>query len=331
MQVAARYFDGKTSRTHQVVLSVEGDMAYLRGDAERDCPLGELKVSERTSYGARKVTFPDGAYLEVLDKAAFDLLLEATGHRDSFVVRLQHSWRATLAATAAIVAVLTLSYFYLLPVAAGIVADALPESVEHKLGAGALAFLDEHVLKPSELPAGQRSALVEKFASLTAPLPDHPHYQVLFRKASIGPNAFALPSGQIVVTDELAKLLADDDDAMMAVLAHELGHLHRHHLTRRLIQTSAIAATTTLLFGDVSAIVANFPTVMLDLKYSRDAEREADDYAMDMLERNGIGLQHMDLVFQRLGKLDKGAAPYLSTHPLTEERRQRIRQREGSN
>ncbi|MFY0104218.1 M48 family metallopeptidase, partial [Acinetobacter baumannii] len=87
---------------------------------------------------------------------------------------------------------------------------------------------------------------------------------------------------------------------LMGVLAHELGHVHRRHLMRRLIQSSAIAATATLLFGDVSAVLANIPTVLLDLKYSRDIEREADDYAIAMFKANGLPRQKLALVFEKL-------------------------------
>ncbi|MFX6702058.1 M48 family metallopeptidase, partial [Acinetobacter baumannii] len=108
-------------------------------------------------------------------------------------------------------------------------------------------FLDQHVLAPSKLDAQRAKGITSRFRALTAPMADAPDYQIVFRKSRIGPNAFALPSGQIVVTDEIVQLL-DDDDALMGVLAHELGHVHRRDLMRRLIQSSAIAATATLLF-----------------------------------------------------------------------------------
>jgi predicted Zn-dependent protease len=94
---------------------------------------------------------------------------------------------------------------------------------------------------------------------------------------------------------------------------------------RRVIQSSAIAAFATLLFGDVSAIVANIPTLMLDLKYSRDAEREADDYAIAMLKANGMSLSSLVQGFEKLEDKADGITPYLSSHPPTAERIERIR------
>ncbi len=149
--LAARYFDGQSSRLYHVTLSVRDGVAVLTGDIERSCPLGELHVSERSSHAVRKVSFPDGAYLEIADQAAFNALLHDTGHRDGWVVRLQQSWRGALLATVATVLALWLSYQYLLPVAAKGIAYAIPQSVERQLGQGVLDFLDRHVFEASKL------------------------------------------------------------------------------------------------------------------------------------------------------------------------------------
>ncbi|MCI1006316.1 M48 family metallopeptidase [Herbaspirillum sp. C7C8] len=321
MTVSASYYDGKTSRRYLVTLTVSGGVAQVRGEVERDCPIAGLHVSERLNRAARKVSFPDGAYLEIIDGAAFSALLRGIGQRDSLVVRLQQSWFHALTACAVLVAVVVLSYLYLLPLAAQGITAMLPVSVDRQVGQDTLDFLDTRVLSPSRLDAHRARAITARFRAMTTPLPDAPDYEIVFRKSRIGPNAFALPSGQIVVTDEIVQLL-DDDDALMGVLAHELGHVHRRHLMRRLIQSSAIAAMATALFGDVSAVLANIPTVLLDLKYSRDIEREADDYAIAMFKANGLPRQKLALVFEKLGEMDKDgpAARYLSSHPANEER-----------
>lgn len=326
MGISASYFDGRTSRRHAVEFTVDGDTAVLTGDIERRCPLGDLRVSERTRHVPRKVTFPDGAYLEGMDAAQFDSLLSDTGHRDSLVVRLQQSWRATLIACAATLALLGIGYVYVLPAAAGAIARTLPESVERSIGRGALQLLDERLLAPSALPAQRRQAIAERFRSLTPARDGAPSFELLFRKSRIGPNAFALPSGQIVLTDDIVDLLKDDD-AVVAVLAHELGHLHERHLLQRVVQSSLVG-TVALLIGDASSIAASLPVLMLELKYSRDAEREADDYAMAMLSANGIPLAALIRAFEKLGERGADPPPYLTSHPTTEERIERIRRRQ---
>lgn len=322
--VPAFYFDGKSSRRYSVSLAVRNGAAILAGEVNRECALSELRVSERLRSARRKVTFPDGAYLEILDPVSFDTLLSLTGHQDSLVVRVQHSWRSTLAALAATAVVLVLGYLYGLPAVAEITAKTLPESAERMIGGETLAFLDKRMLAPSTLSLPQQEAITKRFRALAPPADGMPYFEIVFRKSRIGPNAFALPSGQIVLTDEIVRLV-DDDDALMAILSHELGHLHERHLMRRLIQGSMIGAAATVLFGDISSVAANIPTVMLDLKYSRDAEREADDYAIAMLKKNGIDISALIHTFEALEKETGDHSPYLSSHPPANERIERIR------
>lgn len=325
-EVAARYFDGRSSRLHRVTLSVEGDHAVLRGEAERREPLHALRVSERSRHAARKVSFADGAYLEVDDGVAFAHLLHDTGHRDGVVVRLQQSWRAVLASTVATVAVLWLGYLYLLPALAAGIAAALPAQVERQLGEGVLQLLDRRILAPSTLAPQRQAALTARFRQLQPPRDGAPAWRLQFRSSLAGPNAFALPSGDIVMTDQMVKLLGDDT-AVLAVLAHELGHLHEHHGMRRLIEGSIVTAISGLVFGDMSTLMVGAPALLLDMKYSRDAERDADDYAVAMLAHNGLGVQPLVDVFGRFQALEAkegGNLGYLSSHPPSAERLARI-------
>ncbi len=324
MTLAADYFDGRSSRRFDVVLKIDDGVAILSGEIERRCSLDQLHVSERLGRQLRKVTFPDGAFLVPHDAVIFAALLASTGHRDSLVVRAQRSWRGVLAAVVLCIGALAGGYVYGLPAAANIVARLMPESANLLIGREALAFIDQHLMQPSALTAIEKSRLTARFKALVPPMAGAPPYTIVFRSSKIGPNAFALPAGEIILTDQLVKLM-DDPDAVMAVLSHELGHLHQRHMMRRMIQSAAVGGLAATLFGDVSSLLVTMPTVLLDMRYSRDAETEADDYAISMMQANGIGLSHMIDGFEKIGKLHPGTAGYLSSHPLTATRISRIR------
>lgn len=337
MSIAAFYFDGHTSRRHVVELSIDAGSVWISGAISRHCALADVEISERIRHAPRKLSFPNGAYVEVTDHDALNRMLAASGYTEPLVVGMQHSWRSVLIVTASLLVFLVAGYLYLLPLAAKTIASVLPEELERSIGQQSLALLDTRIFSESKLPLQRRDAIQRRFALLVTGKPGTPHYQILFRKSKIGANAFALPSGKIVLTDEIVDLV-QDDEAVMAILAHELGHLHERHLMRRIIQSSVMGAMATLLMGDVSAIAVNVPTVLLDLKYSREAEREADDYAIEMMRANGISLEKMVLVFEKLQQAASGkdaganeSGSYLSSHPSTAERIERIRQMEHGN
>ena len=327
MGIAAIYFDGKTSRRYAVELSHANGVISIVGDINRSYAVGEVQVLERLRSSSHKLAFSDGAYLEVSDGVGFSDLLVAIDHRDPIAVRLQRSWRGVLIACVVTLTALVLSYLYGLPAASEAIAKRLPEEAQLAIGRETLDFLDKHMLAPSALPGEHQQAIINRFKTLALPKEGIPTHEILFRKSTIGPNAFALPSGQIVMTDEMVNLLGNDD-AVMGVLAHELGHLHERHLLRRIIQGSVVGLVTTALFGDASSIVAAIPTVMLDLKYSRDAEREADIYAIAMMKANGISLSGLSLTFEKLGEKSLALNAYLSSHPSAVERIDRIRKSE---
>ena len=327
--IDAAYFDGKSSRRYRVALSVHGNTARLTGDLERECELAALRVSERFRHAGRKVTYPDGAYLEIAaaDTPRFNALLDATQFQESPVVRAQHDWRLAIGALAAVILVLAFAYFFLMPAASKLIADNLPQSLDRRIGDGALKLLDQQILQPSALPPARQQAIIDRFHTLAPPAGTGAvrGYRILFRKSILGPNAFTLPSGEIVMTDSLVALLGDDD-SIMGVLAHELGHVHGRHLMRRLIQGSVIGGGATSLFGDVSAVAANMSTLLLDMHYSREAEREADDYAIAVFKANGIALAKLADVFEKIGHRGDEPIPYLASHPSSAERIAHIRQ-----
>jgi Zn-dependent protease with chaperone function len=145
-----------------------------------------------------------------------------------------------------------------------------------------------------------------------------------------------MPNGVIVVTDDLVDL-ADDERALLGVLAHELGHLERKHAMRRLLQALGVGMLVNLAVGDVSTVLTAAPTILLDQKYSRDFEREADGYAIDMLHANHVPLTPMATLFEKMRDADgarakatgdnaeQGGYDYLSSHPADDERIARLK------
>jgi predicted Zn-dependent protease len=140
------------------------------------------------------------------------------------------------------------------------------------------------------------------------------------RNTSDAFNAFALPGGTIVLLDGLTGALTDDQ--VIAVVGHELGHVVHRHTMQRLVRQMSMLALASVVLGDISGIAAAASAGFQDLHYTRDAEREADAFALEFLRRGQVPLRRMvemfEVISQRQGP---GSAPgFLSSHPPTEER-----------
>src|SRR5688572_445052 len=215
---------------------------------------------------------------------------------------------------------------YAVPVLASAAAERVPEAMVDVVGEQVLVSFDAGTFEPSAIDPARQAAIVRRFAQLRWPgAVSAGDFEIVFRRSeAVGANAMALPSGTIVVTDGLVELTGNDEE-IVAVLAHEAGHVTHRHGLRLLFQSSFASMGLTWLLGDVSAITASVSSALLDAKYSRDFEREADAFAVALLDDNQLSRDHFVRILERLeqsareaGAIGSGAVPsYLSSHPVT--------------
>lgn len=337
MSIRARYFDGKTSAGLDVELALYGDgrIAVTGAGVSRSANLADIRVSERIGNTTRRFTFDDGALCEIADNDHIDQWLEHLGahsaeHR---VFRFERRWHYALIAL--VVTVLGSWAFirYGLPAVADYAARALPRSVDLAIGKGGLEAMDAIFLEPSKLAMAQQARLHAQFDTMQREMNTGLNLRLELRRGGevVGPNAFALPSGIVVMTDELVEL-SQHREEIESVLAHEIGHIVHRHSLRMLLQSSASALLMFTLLGDVSSastLAASVPTVLVQAKHSRDFEREADDYSRAWLKQKGIPAHFFGDVLKRMEQRhrdkdgdsdDNGVMSYFSSHPRTDER-----------
>jgi len=336
--ILARYFDGKSSVARQVSLALDAQRALrVRGDGiDLSYPISAVRASDRIGSSRRYLTFPDGSQCETGDNDGVDRLFAA---QQPAAARLLHRWesglRYALAAAAITLAVAAAAIFWGIPALAKQVAFALPASTEKLLGQDALATLDRFIFAPSRLPAERQEALRRLHSAMLAELSagrgGGSGYRLELRAGGrAGPNAFALPAGIIVMTDELVALSRDDQE-IEAVLAHEIGHLRQRHILRHVLQDSVTVLLIAVTLGDLTSLTtlaATAPTLLLQAKFSRDFEREADEFALGYLARRGISPEVFAAILQRMEDVRPGgkdAPDFLSSHPGTRERIARAR------
>ncbi|GAB6041803.1 M48 family metallopeptidase [Endothiovibrio diazotrophicus] len=334
ISIEGRLHDGTTSRVvparldfydgGEVVLAAEGATAVRHGRST-------LEITDRLGNTPRRIRFPDGGQFETADNDAVDRALR---HRRlggaGWVHRLERSY---LIAVVSLLLVIVLGVLFFrdgVPALSKAIAFGLPPAASSALGKETFHLLDEQLFDPSTLEEATRGRLRGEFAELSAGL--GPHFQLHFRHGGerIGANAFALPDGTVVMTDELVAL-ADNDQELLAVLAHEAGHVVDRHGLRQVLQHSIITLFVLYATGDASNLVAALPMVLVQAGYSRAFEREADGFALELLRERGIAPRNFALILRKIeaenrerreGAEREGRTvfSYLSTHPDTEER-----------
>ncbi len=345
----ARFFDGRSACCHDVVVHADGAAVALEGAFERTYPRADTRVAEPFAGTPTVLYFADGARCEVAGLEAGRLLRAALGYRPSRAERLAaHSWAALLALVL-LVALILATTFWGIPAAAKRIAAALPPSVDRSLGESAVETLRASgMLRQSRL-SDERLAEVQQILRRIAP-PDVPVRLLVHDVEALGANAVALPDGTIVMTDLMVRLIVgkaseigDTETAQLAgVLAHEIGHVRLRHGTRVLAGSSLTAALSATLFGDFSGIAA-LPGALAGMRYSREMEAEADEYAIALLQRHRLSTLPLADLFDQLayGKDDdddrdapdwiwEQADTFMSSHPLNATRAARLRAAAGA-
>jgi len=330
--ITATWYDGRSARGRTVTATVEASTLRLEDDAgqRHDVPLRQVQWPERTRHGQRVAQLPGGGSLAFADAAAFDAWWRAQGHRESWVVRAQQHWRATLAAMAGLLLVGAAGYVWGVPWAAAGVVAVTPAEVESAIGDAALDQLRGGLFEPTKTPPevqAQWRSRLDAALQQAYPVGPAPWLLQFAGGGRLCANAVALPGGHIVITDELLALLKGADDAVLGVLAHEHGHVRRRHGMHAVVRFGIVSAATSVALGDFSSIVAGVPALLAHLGYSRDAEREADADAARVLLAAGRDPAAMVALFERLAARDagedaqRGGPPIaFASHPADEAR-----------
>lgn len=141
------------------------------------------------------------------------------------------------------------------------------------------------------------------------------------------PNAMVIPGGHVFVTTGLLSDIETENE-LAFVLAHELGHFEHRDTLRSLGRSLVFVSLTSLvgLSGVQLPAMLTSSLSLADLHYSRDQEKRADVYAIEMMQARYGHVDHTLDFFKRLSEqeLDLGAVnqvlEWQSTHPLTESR-----------
>jgi predicted Zn-dependent protease len=345
MELVARYHDGLVSEVRDVICRLEpaaAGQSLVITDLETRTELDRWNAADVFPLHARRHELrigvngkPFGARLAF---QGFEPARDATAALPALAVKHREErgrqYRAMGLATAALVSVVV-AYVVGVPLLAGSITRALPPAWEERLGETVVAQI-EQALKPEAgfevcdpNPDSVANRAIARFAAQVVEgsgSPFTPDIKVI--RTSI-PNAFALPGGHSFYFSALLDK-TETADEFAGVMAHELGHVVHRHGMEQLISTSATGLLIGFILGDMTGIsvAGGIGAALIDSRFSREAEREADRFAASAAQRMGFDARSLVTLLDRVAGDDEmsRALALLSTHPLTAERKAALEQ-----
>jgi len=307
--ISAWHYDGRTATRHAVTAAIEGDNLLL--DTGERVPLADL-----VPMGDRKTTVFRHRTQEGW-RLGFDqppppewiAALPSQEHHGGIIDRIGIV-PALLGG-----ALLAAAILYGLATGTTLLAYLIPERWEVAFGNSLTGDLGGRICTA---PAGQKAldTLATRLTTDGKP--------IRIRVVDLGiVNAAAMPGRQIVVLRGLIDK-AKSPDEIAGVLGHEIGHVEHRHVMAALLRDFGLSL---LLGGADGGTIAQG---LLSSRYTRGAEREADEAAIAGMARAHISPLATAAFFERMSREEKpfGKAAvmlsYISSHPLSEDRRRRF-------
>jgi Zn-dependent protease with chaperone function len=330
--IKGEWFPALSGQSFPASLLVEAKRFIVLGDDETELAsgaLGEIKISPRIGSISRALSLPDASQFVTADNAAIDAIASGRTNRwNGFVHSLERFHPRLLGLVIAVFVLGIAIYRFALPVLIEVAVRVTPPVATDMMAKGAMQTLDRVAFSASTLAEERKTALAGQFVQLAAFSPSGAaKFNLNFREGGIiGPNAFALPDGTIVITDELIAMADGDDELILGVLAHEMGHVEHEHSLRQLYRAAGVAGLVMMIGGDIGEGAQDLLVQgagLLTLSFSREAESQADRHSVEIMLKAGRDPLAIARFFEVLGKKlgDTGGTSMLSTHPGTPERR----------
>lgn len=344
MEALARYFDGETGQRLTIEMHVDraGQKLWLVHDAlpggKQTWPLDDIRalsdharsdqlvLSLRTNVSADSALIST-ARLTVDDPDMIAVLRAACPDLDRREVPAG-TLRKVVTRLAVAVAAFVLMIFVILPALASTLANYIPIEREVAYGKSVVTQI-ERLLSGSgkgKLVCSDKEG-VAALNKMTDRLTNGAALSydlnvAVFKHEMV--NAFAAPGGQIIIMRGLIDR-AESPDEVAAVLAHEIGHVESRDTTRNALRAAGSGGLLSLVLGDFAggSAVLVAAEYTLNAAYTREAEMQADIFALNTLQASGTDAAALADFFDRLEKMERMMPElpvYISSHPDTKAR-----------
>jgi Zn-dependent protease with chaperone function len=311
-------FDGPEGRSESVSFSA---LTVSAGGMDHD----QLVLKWIGAQGERTLYLKNADVIRAFRQAAPGHLSAPLERAAEHVRQVRKRRRAVWSLVGGSVLALVLGLWFGSDLLVKLAVDRIPVEWEQKLGESAYKDFLAHQDIMKEGTAV--SAVEEMTHRLVEQIPDNPYkFEVTVVKSDVV-NAFALPGGYIVVFTGLMKK-AESGEEVAGVLGHELNHVLQRHGLERIVKQLGLVAVVSIVLGDqqgLAGLMRQLSVELLTLKFGREQETEADLTGLQLLVRAKIDPSGMISFFQRLAEKDEGRMEWLSTHPMSQGRAERLK------
>lgn len=312
--IAARLYDGSTACPHTVRAIVEGNVLRLsqEGGWTEDVDSAVLKRADSTDAELRIRRTDNPGWRLILPAEAAPQIAGLLGRHERYGRWIDRIGLGPALMTGAIITASVTAIGYVAPVW---IAPHVPMRWERDVGGAMVGDFGSLRCRDAKGQAALE-ALVERVAPGATSGRDG--IKVAALDVHIF-NAAALPGGYVVVFKPA--ITETESDALAGVLAHEVAHVRRRHVTEALIRELGIGAVIRLFAGDIGANAEQ----LVALSYTRANEAQADSDAIEMLRQARISPRPIAALFRKLQKEDPSfSAEFLQSHPLTGKRAEKF-------
>lgn len=343
--IQGKWYAQGSAASLDATLAITSENSYvieIENGAGYEGELSALDVGNRLGNTERKITLEDGSIFATKENDFIDHTFKKHLVSNGFIHTLESKMRWVFVAL--VITVFTTFGFFKwgVPWSSTKIAHMLPHETNELIAAHTLEFLDEYIFEKSKISKTKMEEIRQHFKSKLLPLSEDKeiNYRLHFRLWSDGnlsiPNALALPSGDIILTDKFVELSKSQDE-IDSVLLHEMGHVVHRHTLEMVIESTFITVATMMIVGDSNGLAdmgVGLGSLLVSSSYSRGHESEADQYAFEQMLTAKIDpiafsdimnriMSHMEQSNKNY-KSDKESKDdildYLSSHPTTKQR-----------
>jgi len=340
ISIAARFYDGAVAESHSVNIDYEaygstgnvlvrnpgtGDVMarWAAADiAELPTRKGELRLSATSQPAGSRIVVNTP---EDIARVRATLPILEHKQRLEFGKQVRIGFISTLALASVITA-----YIFGVPLLASRIVGLVPPEWETRMGDTVAEQMEASLKEEGGFeicdtdPNSLANRAIARFGVAALEGTGSPFTLDIKVVKTEVPNAFALPGGRVYFFSSLLDR-AETPDEFAGVLAHEVGHVAHRHGMEQLISTAGTGALIGFILGDMTGIsvAAGLGATLIDSRFSRDAERQADQFAANVAGRMDFQPAGLADLLDRVAEDDEftQAMALLSTHPLTSDRR----------